>query len=183
MATALWLSKVSYYYERFETLTMTVVPVLVSHTVTEIPFIDIALVPYNTLSTIGSWSITKITTFACSTPFLINGGTDKDGKTAVYDIAKGNFDMVTNVINDVDDAWHESTPLSDQVREDAQTVTNMAGNVVDAVKNSLNGVVLLGGSVALALVLVNQSKFNWAGVKDQPSKVEDRPSKRSKKSK
>ncbi len=42
-------------------------------------------------------------------------------------------------------------------------------SAVDGMKSAATSVLLVGALGTIAVVLVNQSKFNWAGVSDQPA--------------
>ena len=41
---------------------------------------------------------------------------------------------------------------------------------MNGIKNNTTNAIPLGGTVVLAIVLVNQSKFDWGGIEDRPAK-------------
>jgi hypothetical protein len=91
-----------------------------------------------------------------------------------YETSRIMTGMVTENINAGVAGAHDAPGLSDQVKEDIATVKDIVKTGYDTalggVKSVATSVILVGALGTIAVVLVNQSKFNWAGISDPPAK-------------
>ena len=89
------------------------------------------------------------------------------GNSTIYEITKSNLEMIDTAINDIGNAYKDS-PLRDRVDGFGKKISKTGDDIMNGIKNSTTNAILLGGTVVLAIV--NQSKFNWAGIEDRPAK-------------
>ena len=135
---------------------------------------------------ISSWHIRKL--HGCVTIFLSPGlyigsnrllegtlfTTDEQGITTIAAAVKVYGDGVVGTVNQIQAGWDNIDPFSDEVKENAEKARQMAIDTVNNVKNGIvdgiKGAIFIGGLAVVGIVLVNQSKFNWAGIEDRPAK-------------
>jgi hypothetical protein len=154
----------------------------------------------DTIEYLRGWSIKKIITVGCTNTILTTGAivtavaVDKTvnghNATNVYDaivpwsagVVYESSRIMTGIgitgVNNIVSGVHDGPGLSDQTKEDIKTVKDtVTGVVKDVFDGTMNGlkahsssILLIGMLGTAAVVIENQSKFNWAGVSDRPAK-------------
>ncbi len=146
-------------------------------------------------NSISMWNIKKIIPYACIVIPLSPGiyigtsrfleGTlftmDEQGLTIVGSVSKIYVDTGVGIINQIHAGWENGNPFSSGVqnttdaakqaaKDAAQLAFDAAKNIKNGVVDGIKGAIFIGGLAVVGIVLVNQSKFNWAGIEDRPAK-------------
>ena len=106
---------------------------------------------------------------------------DAQNLTIVGAVSKIYIDIAVGTVNQIQAGFSNSIPFSPDVHKTAeaarlaaekaaQLVLDAGNTLKNGVMDGIKGAIFIGGLAVVGIVLVNQSKFNWAGIEDRPAK-------------